>query len=395
MTMLGERLRQARLLANLSQEDLAQQMTQQAYSITKQAISKYEKNLSYPPAQFLILAAQILAVPSSYFFHQTQADVQWLAFRRASDLAVSEQESVKAYARDVVELQIELQTLLHPQAQVDLPETRLVTSFEEAEALAMSLREQWDLDLQAIESLVQTAEDHGVVVIAWEKTTDKFDGLSGWCGKQAVTVLRMDVEPERRRFTLAHELGHLLMNTAHLEDRSAEKLANRFAATLLVPTERAFHELGKRRTRLDWDELGILKRKYGLSMAAWLKRAEDLEIISHHYAKQLWIELKRKGWHQQEPVPYIGDESPLLLEQMAHHANAEGLMSSDRIQRAYPKWKEAAPVAVPERFSIYDLLALPEDEREQKMAEAYALANAEDYELFEAQDFYDYDEDGV
>lgn len=391
--MIGERIRQARLLAGLTQEALADALTDAGHPATKAVISKYEKNKSTPSAQFLLLAASILDVPSSYFTHQPSLEVNWLAFRRHSTLPVREQEAVKAYAADVAELQIELQSLLHPGSGADLPEIMSVTSMEDAEQAAMRLRERWELDENPIDSLVQTAEDHQVIVVGWRKHGGEFDELSGWCNQHPVTVVSTAVDADRRRFTLAHELGHLVMDTRAVTEKVAEKLAHRFAAALLVPTERVIHELGARRTRLDWEELGILKRKYGVSMAAWIYRAKDLGIITEHYAANLYREMGERGWRKHEPIDYIADEEPLKLEQMAHRAVAEGLISPDQIRRVYPDWFERELTSSSTgRFTIYDLLELPEDEQQKVMEAAFAAAANEEFEVFEANEFVEENE---
>jgi len=249
--MIGDRVKQARLLANLTQQELADQLGELGYQVTKAAISKYENHKSVPPAQFLLTATNVLDVPSTYFTHEPTVQVKWLAFRRHSQLPQKEQEAVKTYASDIAELQIELQALLYPNTQPDLPSVQKVTTFEQAEDAAVRLRETWELDDFPVDSLVQTAEDKQVVVIGWDRNGGKFDGLSGYCNKRPVTVISTDGEGDRRRFSLAHELGRLLMDTSEVDDKTEEKLAHRFAAAFLVPADRAFHELGKRRNQLD------------------------------------------------------------------------------------------------------------------------------------------------
>lgn len=392
--MVGNRIRQARLLAGLTQDALANALAEAGHPATKAVISKYEKNKGAPSAQFLLLAASILGVPSSYFTHQPSLEVNWLAFRRHSALPGREQEAVKAYAADVAELQIGLQFLLHPNTEVNMPEHIPVASLDDAEEAAMQLREIWDLDENPIDSLVQTAEDHQVIVIGWRKHAGEFDGLSGWCNQHPVTVINTLADTDRRRFTLAHELGHLVMDTSTVS-KAAEKLAHRFAAALLAPSARVLHELGTRRTRLDWEELGILKRKYGLSMAAWVYRAKDLGIITEHHAMSLYREMSTRGWRKREPVDYAGDEEPLKLEQMAHRAVAEGLISPDQIRRVYPDWFERELTSPPAgRFTIYDLLELPEGEQQKILEAAFAAADSEEFEIFEANEFLEESVDG-
>ena len=50
---------------------------------------------------------------------------------------------------------------------------------------------------------------------------------------------------ERQRFTLAHELGHLVMNTS--TGAPEEKICDRFASAFLVPEDELVREVGLRR----------------------------------------------------------------------------------------------------------------------------------------------------
>ncbi len=382
--MISVRVKQARLLAGLTQQQLADRLGEQGYRVTKAAISKYENSKSMPPARFLLLASAILDVRSAYFTHQPAKTIEWQAFRRRSQLPQKEQKAVKAYARDIAELQIELKSLLYPKLECALPSVA-VSAADEAEAAAGQLREQWDVGNRPLDNLVQMAEDRGVVVISWADKRGGFDGLSGWCDGQAVTVINTSRSADRVRFNLAHELGHLVMDTRAVSDKEAERLAHRFAAALLAPAEHARHELGQKRHRLDWDELKMLKRKYGLSMSAWIRRAKDLSIISEGHYTELCKTISARGWRKKEPVEYLGDEEPLRLRQMAQRAVAEGLMSPDRITRVGVEcFDNAVDETKSEHLTVRDLLKMSEDQRNAVMDRAFALAADEEFEIFEA-----------
>lgn len=391
--MIGARLKQARLLKGMTQRELARSLGEAGYKITAAAISKYEKEKSYPTAQFMLLASAALDVPGAYFVHQPEAEVQWTAFRRHSRFGKRKQEAVKAYASDLAELQIELRSLLYPKASPCLPKTTIANELSDAEKIAKHVRALWDVGNRPLDNLVQTAEDHGVIVIEWHGDDDKFDGLSGWCGENPVTVINANRSADRRRFNLAHEIGHLVMDTSQCGE-DEEALAHRFAAAFLVPAEHAIRELGQERHHLSWGELKTLKRKYGLSMAAWIRRARDLNIISEHYYEALNIERSTRGWRRCEPVKYLGDEEPLQLRQMAQRAVAEGLISPDRMMRiGVDVWEPESEQTDSEHLTVYDLLAMPEDERNAVMKRAFELAANEDFETFEADEVYDdYDE---
>ena len=290
--MIGARIKQARLLAGMTQRELSGALGDAGYKITAAAISKYEKEKSFPSAQFMLLASSVLNVPSTYFMHQPEKSVQWRAFRRHSNMTKSKQAAIKAYAADIAELQTEIYALLYPNKLPNLPTGIPVRDFESAEHAANRLRTAWELGNRPLDNLVQTAEDRGVVVIEWHDADVKFDGLSGWSGGFPVSVINTNRSTDRVRFNVAHEIGHLVMDVSDAE-RDEEELAHRFAAALLVSAEHAFHELGIKRQRLDWEELKVLKRKYGLSMAAWIRRARDLHIINENHYRELHIELSK------------------------------------------------------------------------------------------------------
>ena len=392
--MIGARLKQARLLAGMTQRDLAAELGKLDFKISAAAISKYENEKSFPTARYMLLASSVLNVPSSYFMHRTETRVKWTAFRRQSRFGKMKQQAVMAYASDMAELQVELHSLLYPNATAALPEPEPVCHFQDAERRAICLREFWKVGNRPLDNLVQTAEDKGMIVIGWDDTSGNFDGLSGWCGDYPVTVINQKRSNDRIRFTLAHEIGHLVMDTSNAVENE-EMLAHRFAAALLVPEGHAYHELGRNRPRLGWGELMVLKRKYGLSMAAWIKRSRDLKIITELTYDSLNIQLSSRGWRKCEPVNYIGDEEPLQLKQMAQRAVAEGLISPDRMASiGLDLWELESKHADSEHLTVYDLLAMPEKERNAVMERAIKLAAEEDFEILDTNEvFDDYDEE--
>ena len=93
-----------------------------------------------------------------------------------------------------------------------------------------------------------------------------------------VIVIKESEWSERKRFTLAHELGHMVMDVRHGVDR--EKAANRFAGAFLMPAEALWREIGKHRTMISLGELLRLKELFGASFQAIVYRCHDLGIIN-------------------------------------------------------------------------------------------------------------------
>ena len=79
---------------------------------------------------------------------------------------------------------------------------------------------------------------------------------------------------ERQRFTIAHELGHMVLDVTPKID--AEKAAHRFAGAFLMPAETLRAKIGKYRISIGWGELFDLKRIFGVSVQALAYRCKDL-----------------------------------------------------------------------------------------------------------------------
>lgn len=393
--MFGVRIKQARLLAGMAKRELAASLAEYDYSTTVEAISEYENNKSFPNAEFLLLASSVLDVPSTYFAHEPVKSVNWLGFRCRQKLSPREKKKIKAYASDVAELQIELRDLLCHTSRHKFP-TISVSSLDDAESAAQELRKTWEVGNRPLDNLVQTSEDCDLVVISWEDKTGGFDGLAGRCDDRPVAVINAAVPTDRQRFSLAHEIGHLVMDVAEPAcDADEEALANRFAAALLVPAAHARYELGEQRDYINWGELKALKRKYGLSISAWLRRAYELEIITADTYQLMRDDLESRGWYETEPVEYRNDEEPLQLKQMVQRAVAAGLISPDRMaQIGLDVWEPEFERCESEHLTVYDLLAMPEEERNAAMERAFELAADDDFEVFEDYEvFDDYDEE--
>jgi Zn-dependent peptidase ImmA (M78 family)/transcriptional regulator with XRE-family HTH domain len=333
---IGERIKRARIAAGMTQDDVVQTLAvTSGSSLTKGGLSKYERGGSVPKPKMLRTLATILGVETSYFLSEPDTNIQWLAFRKASRLGKKSRERIKVLAEAQVDTYLSLLKALvpTPQPAEALPRMKVATP-EDAERAAESLRKHWHLGEQPIESVTTTIEDGGGVVVASGGDENHFDGLSGWAnGAVPVVVVNWAVSDDRRRFSLAHELGHLFMDTCAVDERTEEKLAHRFAAAFLVTASTARRELGQIRRHLDLRELALLKQKHGLSMQAWILRAADLRIINRAHTRTLFAEMSRRGWRREEPVEFKGQERSRRLRQLnAHH---HGRQAAD-VRAAHP-----------------------------------------------------------
>ncbi|MBL8820060.1 MAG: helix-turn-helix domain-containing protein [Planctomyces sp.] len=396
--MMGIRLRQARLASGMTLEMLADRLSLANHPITKAGLSKYELGKSQPNQKLLLAIANALGVRVGHFFEPSKTKINWIAFRRLATMPLKRQDQVKAYASHVVENQISLQSILFPEESSNFPEMQDARTFDDAERIAMELRDKWGLGDSTIDSLTGLVEDHGGVVVPCSDISRDFDGLAGRTNSGfPVAVVCMQVADDRRRYNLAHELGHLLMRCGDVSSKEEEKLANRFASALLVPASVAKHELGKKRKRIEVNELAILKLKHGFSMQGWARRAFDLEIIDAGQYKALCVMFSRNHWKKIEPTVYVGNEVPTRLKLMTLRAIAEGLISRERGEQICPGYTSQIELLGSERTdSASGLRRLPRVQRDsileaaaEKVADAYAAdGELTDFNAFGQEDLY-------
>lgn len=379
--MITERLRQARIASGLTQDEVVARLAEHGVRLTKAGLSKYERGGSVPPAQTLLALGRSLGVDSEYFFREPEAEVCWLGFRKASALSKGQQERIKEMAFSQIEAFFRLHAILVGDPSCDLPEPIRVRCLEDAEKAAQNLRQHWKLGEQPIESVTFVIEFGGGLVVDTDGEGDLFDGLAGWVNKTVpVLVMSGAVSDDRRRFSLAHELGHLFMEVGQVDNRMEERLAHRFAAAFLVPATTAQRELGERRRSLDFAELALLKQRHGLSMQAWIFRAADLGIIEQSHARSLFAEMGARGWRRTEPVAYEGREESTRLKQLTLRALAEGLISESEARRILPSLaKETVAIEMKSKSSMDPrrLRGLPRAERDLLLEQAAASIERE------------------
>lgn len=320
MVDIGPRIKLARAKAQMSLRKLADKV-----GVTPMAISKFERGEAAPRQSTLLHLARALSVNPEYFFREIRVETLAPAYRKQSKLGQKAQEGIEATIIDAVERYLAVEQIFPEDLGTahNLPRFQ-IGNVDDAEGVADELRKLWDLGLGPIEDLSGRLEDHGIKVISLDGPGG-FDGFSFWAnGELPVIAFSKRAPGDRQRFSVAHELGHLVVQMSSSVD--AEKAAHRFAAAFLVPATSAYSELGRKRTNLSFDELLLLKLEYGMSVQAWIRRAADLDIISQPTYSSLHRRLAMLGWRTVEPGG-VHQEEPRRLALLVHHALAENLIT--------------------------------------------------------------------
>ncbi|WP_258808431.1 XRE family transcriptional regulator [Pseudidiomarina sp. CB1] len=323
--MFAERFVRARKASGLSMQALADKV-----GLSANAIKKYEHGDAMPSSSNLMKLSKALNVRSEYFFRPTKIEVEGIEYRKRASISQKILNKIRSDVLDQAERWYELLDLFPDSAKPianfelpqDLPES--ITDYEEIDSVADCMREHWQLGLNPVQDMVDTFESRGLMVIlTYIETDKKFDGLAGTIKEQPLIVISGSQAGDRQRFTLAHELGHLVLRDRLANSIDEEKACDRFAGAFLLPTSAVKRELGEKRSQLESRELYMLKGEYGISMAGITIRAQQCRIITSGYYAHVMRYFSKQGWRKQEPGDAYPSEQTFLFKQLVYRALSE------------------------------------------------------------------------
>lgn len=335
--MIGERIKLARKRAGLSLRDLADRM---GGAVSAQAIGKYERGEMAPSSEVLIGLSKALGVSIAYLMSPQQVELGSVEFRTHSSTSAKDRARVETEVLEWVEGYLQIESVLElNSAQWKKPKgmPRRIHSADEAEELAKELRDIWDLGIDPIPNMTELLEEKGIKVLIAELPS-RVSGFTcmvqrpGSAEKIPVIVVNRSFSLERRRLTLAHELGHRVIDSASTDSRSLENWCNRFAGAFLVPQKHFEKEIGTRRSAIGYREIMVFKRLYRISAAALLVRMNQLGVISDS-SLQYAFRTMASPWRTKEPEPLEKPvdqgkyEMPRRFERLVYRALSEDLIS--------------------------------------------------------------------
>ena len=332
--MIGNRLKLARSASGLSLRGLSGRIDN---SVSAQAIGKYERNESMPSSGVLIALADALRVSVTYLTGDPGISLQSVEFRTEEVASRREEDRIKATVLHKLERYLTIEELLdmpsvHWREPLSAPYP-VINDLLEADRAASSLRNDWGLGLNPIPDMAELMEDRGVKVLFCDLSG--VDGLTTRVHRDGmpdahVIVVNQEHTRDRQRFTIAHEVGHMILDIS--PDVDEEKAAHRFAGAFLMPEEVLWSKIGKHRSDIDWRELVVLKLTYGMSVQAITYRCKDIGIISQALMGRLFDIFKEDGWRSppyKEPLDMPGGRFG-RFERLCFRALAERAISESK-----------------------------------------------------------------
>lgn len=333
--MIHQRIKLARKKAGLSLRDLADKMQG---LVSAQAIGKYERSEMSPSSEVLIALSKALGVSIPYLLAPQGVELGKVEFRTKSNTSAKDRSRVETEVLEWVERYLQIEEILElERVSWSCPSgmPRKLHNLAEAEKLANDLRDEWKLGTDPIPNMTELLEERGIKVLL-AHLPEKVSGVTCFVkrpkirAETPVIVVNADKTLERRRFTMAHELGHRVIDASSEGD--IEKLCHRFAGAFIVNSEHLLKEIGERRSAVGVREIVDLKRLYRISAAAFLMRLEQAGVLDRA-SIEYGFRTFASSWRSVEPEPIesekskVKSEAPRRFERLVYRAAAEDMIS--------------------------------------------------------------------
>ncbi|MDF1895555.1 helix-turn-helix domain-containing protein [Rahnella contaminans] len=270
-------LKLARLISGLTLSDVADNVGK-----SKQYIHQLETGVKAPTDDLLEMLGTLLHVNPKFFLmsHSSILDDESVHFR--SNRTAKQASRLKAKAS--IDLFMRLIRLLEDYLtfpMVDFPSMeKIIETAGDVECAAENSRKYWQLGLGPISNMTRLVERSGAVVTFFQGVSSDVDALSSVVRRPIIVRNDAKDSPGRLRFDIAHELGHIVMHQGiQTGCKLTESQANRFASAFLLPRA-AFIKEFRAGVRMDWRMLSELKGRWGVSKAALLYRARQLDLLT-------------------------------------------------------------------------------------------------------------------
>ena len=305
-------LRIARQARGLSQGEAAAKL-----KIPQVTLSRYENAISSPTDEFLDRAALNYDFPVSFF---EQADPV-LGPPVSVHPMWRKKQSVTAREMDAIIAEFNIRILnirrmlegVEFTPQSTIPQMDIEEYEEDTERIAAMVRGHWLVPQGPLQDLTGLIERAGAIIIYSPLGGSSVSGVTMSApGLRPIIMLNREQPSDRARFTLAHELAHLVMH--RFPSPQMEKQANSFASAFLMPANEIRAAF---RGRIDLKRLAALKPEWKVSMQALLYRAQSLGLIGHSQAVYLWRQFSIHRIKLREPAELdFPMETPGVLSRM-------------------------------------------------------------------------------
>lgn len=296
--------------------------------LSQSNLSKFEKGIGLLSTDIIQKIVDFLGFPTSFYDQVISNNIDNAHYRKKAGVTKKEKDYIEksikliGYIIDQMSESIEFPTF--SLKTIDISE-----GFSPVYA-AQFIRRSMGILQGPVNNICSKLESFGIIIVQVYDCDEGFDGVSFLTDLgYPVIVINGNYSNDRKRLTIAHELGHIVL---HISPdivipnwRDKEKEAYSFAAEFLMPSD----EIKSSLTALRLSYLLPLKQYWLTSMASIVHRAKDLGTISADKYKYLNVELSRKGYKKNEPgnvnidTPSLFYEAYQLYKTELHYTDLE------------------------------------------------------------------------
>lgn len=320
-----ERLRLIREAREMTQTALAE-----AAGIASSSVSQYEAGNTHPSPESLAKMSDALDVGEDFLKSERPPLLSEESphFRKQSGLTRQSQRMLLAWGTLTAELISRLERYVTFPSWTAGDYRDELDEGVDPERIAEQVRRDLGLGFGPISNMVWLLEGVGAFCLEIPTDIDDVDALdafSTWSRDLSRPVVFLGSGKKsatRRRFDIAHELGHLLLHRNRAPSgKGLEEEANTFAAGFLLPEDPFTAECPR---RLVWSELIELKQRWKVSLAAIVRRAFELGIYSEATYRRGFSQLNRRGWRKNEPAEPEMERPGLIRDAFAKVRQVKG-----------------------------------------------------------------------
>lgn len=298
----GQRLGVARRRRAMTKVALAAQI-----GATPSAITQYEASRRQPREDTIGKFSAALSFPYRFFAGDDLAEPpeEGTNFRALSKMSMRERErsiaagSIALMLSDWIDERYECPDPALPEL-AGLPPQQAASAF----------RDFWRLGDEPIDHMIELGERAGIRIFSLPRDCVNADAFSFWLGERPFLFVDTLKSAERRRWDVAHEIGHLVLHALDApKSREREREADEFAAHLLMPRSSILAHAPRRTTIRT---LLRAKQIWGVSLVALIRRMHDLQLIRDWEQQMLFMRVSKHGWRSSEPNEIPVERSVVL-----------------------------------------------------------------------------------
>jgi len=313
----GEKLKKARVYNGFTAVQLASLV-----GCTDRSIKMYESGkIKNPESEILENLSNHLGFPKDYFFGENSTLKDTPTYFRS---LLTTPKKYRDEQIERIEIIATLYSFISEYIEFEKPILPDIDEGTMPEDAAVRLRMLWGIDTKPIEHINFLVEQHGIVVTSFKMSTDKIDAFSRSVDNMHLIGYTNSKDSAARiHFDVAHELGHICLHSGLYEDMESlkedrdefkriENEAHDFASAFLLPKIPFITDVSK--DPMNIEHYTWLKRKWKVSIAAMVRRAKNLDVISYEQYQTMMRNMQRRAIRKQEPLDdVLTTSAPSLL----------------------------------------------------------------------------------